>query len=87
MDGWQALSGGSAWGLRSPAQWETGLIQHDTLLIHALLLDLSTDTRDHGRNFFVRQDKVKPEKKIMQGQIIAAEHAGIWRLGTFDMAI
>lgn len=81
MDGWQALSGGSAWGLRSPAQWETGLIQHDTLLIHALLLDLSADTRDHGRNFFVRQDKVKPEK------ISAAEHAGIWRLGTFDMAI
>lgn len=62
--GWQALSGGSAWGPRSPTEWETGLIQHDTLLIHALLLDLRTDTRDHGKNFFcARRDEVKPEKQ------------------------
>lgn len=78
LAGWQALSGGSAWGPRSPAEWETGLIQHDTLLIHALLLDLRADTGDHGKNFFF----VRRARKTVQGQISAAEHAGIWRLGT-----
>ncbi len=62
--GWQALSGGSASEPRSPTEWETGLILHDTLLIHALLLDLRTDTRDRGNNFFcARRDEVKPEKQ------------------------
>lgn len=60
--GWLA---GSVRGQRLGAtEWETGLIQHDTLLIHALLLDLRTDTRDHGKNFFcARRDEVKPEKQ------------------------
>lgn len=70
MAAWQALSGGSAWGPRSPAEWETGLIQHDTLVIHALLLDLHTDTRDHGKNFFVRRDEVKPEKQCRDKSVL-----------------
>lgn len=42
---------GGVQGSYSPVEWETGLIQHDTLLIHALLLELRSATKDHGGTF------------------------------------
>lgn len=59
--------GAALGGLGSPAEWETGLIQHDTLLIHALLLDLCTDTGGSWEELFYRMRWSPEEKKNSAG--------------------